>query len=92
MVGATEKDERSTYSLVVLLWYSTPYIHMEHIQYIIIVAHVQLTIHKELKVLSHTGCHSIPIGGYTGVGTRVSIHGVVQGQVTTDKVNIPTIS
>jgi len=28
MVGATEKDERSTYSLVVLLWYSTPYIHM----------------------------------------------------------------
>ena len=53
MVGATEKDERSTYSLVVLLWYSTPYIHMEHIQciiIIIIIAHVQLTIHKELKL------------------------------------------
>ena len=56
------------------------------------IVHIQLTIHKQLKVLSITGCHSIPIGGHTGVGTGVSIHGVGQGQVATHKEDIPTIS
>ena len=46
-----------------------------------------LTLHNQLKVLSHTGCHSIPIGGYTGVGIRVIVPGVADDQVVTDKVD-----
>ena len=53
---------------------------------------INLTSHKQLKVLHVCWIHSIPIGGYTGVGTRVSIHGVVQGQVVTDKVDISSTS
>ena len=48
------------------------------------------TSHKQFKVLHVCWVHSI--GGYTGVGTRVSIHGVVQGQVVTDKVDISSTS
>ena len=36
-----------------------------------------LTSYKQCKVLHICWIHSIPIGGYTGVGTRVSVHGVV---------------
>ena len=53
---------------------------------------VTLTSHKQFKVLHICWIHSIPIGGYTSVGTRVSIHGVVQGQVATDKVDISSTS
>ena len=51
-----------------------------------------LTFHNELKVSHICLIHGIPIGGYTGVGTRVSIHGVIQGQVATDEEDITSIS
>ena len=51
-----------------------------------------LTFHNELKVLHICLIHGIPIGGYTGVGTSVSIHGVNQGQVATDEEDITSSS
>ena len=50
----------------------------------------RLTIHKQLKDLSHIGCYSIPIGGYTGVGIRVFVPGVAESQTTTDIGDIST--
>ena len=51
-----------------------------------------LTIHKEPKDLGHIRYHSIPIGGYTGVGISVIVHSVANGQTTIDREDISTSS
>ena len=45
------------------------------------------TLDNQFKVLSHTGCSGILIGGNAGVGVRVIVPGVADDQVATDKVD-----
>ena len=44
----------------------------------------QATLHNQLKVLGHIGCHSVSIGCHTGVIVRVTVPGATDGEGMSD--------